>query len=99
MKNASNQSLTNLATSWGPFQIMGYKCIHLGLNVADLRGDSAIFWGIKWINKEYGYYLRKNKFEAAFRIHNTGDPNGNTYNSKYVSTGLSYIKYFQKRNI
>lgn len=96
LKNTSNLSIKNLASSWGPFQIMGYKCIHLGVNVADLRGDSSIYWGIYWINKEYGSYLRQGKFDAAFRIHNTGKPNGKTYHSKYVQKGLTHMKYYSK---
>ena len=94
LKNASNNSIKNLASSWGPFQIMGYKCIHLGVKVADLRGDSSIYWGIFWINKEYGNYLRQKNFDAAFRIHNTGRPNGKTYHTKYVQNGLMHISYY-----
>ena len=52
IKDCSDAAIKNLATSWGPFQIMGYKCIDLGVKIEDLRGDDAIKWGITWINKE-----------------------------------------------
>ena len=96
LKDASTAALKNLASSWGPFQLMGYKCLALGVNISDIRGDDALYWGVFWINKEYGDYLRQNKFEEAFRIHNTGSPSGKTYNSNYVSEGLAHIAYFKK---
>ena len=95
LKDASNAVLKNLASSWGPFQLMGYKCLALGVNISDIRGNDALYWGVFWINKEYGDYLRQNKFEEAFRIHNTGSPTGKTYNSNYVSEGLTHIAYFK----
>jgi len=97
VKDASDEALRNLASSWGPFQIMGYKCLGLGITVKDLRGDSAVYWGAVWINKEYGNYLRKNKFSEAFRIHNTGSPVGKTHHSQYVTNGLAHISYFKNR--
>lgn len=94
--DATDAALRNLATSWGPFQIMGYKCIHLGLKLEDLRGENAVYWGIKWINLEYGDYLRQNQFEESFRIHNTGKKDGRTYDPDYVPNGLRHIKKFTK---
>ena len=40
--DASDDALKNLATSWGPFQLMGYQVIPLDLNIADIRGDEAV---------------------------------------------------------
>jgi len=96
LKDASDEALENLAKSWGPFQLMGYKCLKLGVKINDIRGDNSLYWGVYWINKEYGDYLRRNKLEQAFRIHNTGSPSGATYNSRYVRDGLKHIKYFKK---
>ncbi|MFN5641279.1 MAG: hypothetical protein ACK4V4_07785 [Sphingobacteriales bacterium] len=96
VKDATDDALKNLSTSWGPFQIMGYKCLELGVSVSDLRGDSAVYWGVYWINKEYGQYLKRKKYTEAFKIHNTGSPTGETYDSKYVSKGLSHINYFER---
>jgi len=99
LHDASDEALKNLATSWGPFQIMGYKCLHLNINVADLRGNDAVYWGVKWINMEYGHLLKKGRYRDAFHYHNTGrvyPANGKptTYDPNYVSNGLEYMKYF-----
>lgn len=97
--NASDGALKNLATSWGPFQLMGYQCIELGVNLQDIRGKDALYWGIYWINKQYGKRLRRNEFQDAFHIHNTGKPfpkNGisKTHDPNYIKNGLEYLQYF-----
>lgn len=99
LADASDDALKNLATSWGPFQIMGYKCLHLNINVADLRGNDAVYWGVKWINMEYGHLLKKGRYRDAFHYHNTGrvypaDGKPTTYDPNYVSNGLEYMKHF-----
>ena len=101
VKDANNAALKNLASSWGPFQLMGYKCVGLGITIADLRGEKRVYWAIKWIDMEYGDLLRKKRFKDAFHYHNTGHvfPKNNkskTYDPKYVQKGLKYMKYFEK---
>ena len=49
LQNASDEALKNLATSWGPFQLMGYKCLELGVTVKDLRGRNTIDHSVDWI--------------------------------------------------
>ncbi len=97
----SDGALRNLATSWGPFQLMGYQCLELGVRVQDIRGKDNVYWGIYWINKRYGKVLRKGNYEDAFHIHNTGKPvpkNGIpfTHDPKYIEKGLIYMDYFNK---
>ncbi|MCQ2960328.1 MAG: N-acetylmuramidase family protein [Bacteroidales bacterium] len=97
--DASDEALKNLATSWGPFQIMGYKCLHLNIRVSDLRGKDAVYWGIKWIKDEYGHLLKSGRYRDAFHYHNTGrifPANGKptTYDKKYVPNGLEYMRWF-----
>lgn len=99
IRDASDEALENLATSWGPFQIMGYKCLHLNIKVSDLRGKNAVYWGVKWIDMEYGKMLRKGNYRDAFHYHNTGrvfPKNGKptTYDKNYVPNGLNYMRYF-----
>lgn len=99
--NASDSALKNMATSWGPFQIMGSHAVVMGINVRDLRGFNALYWGVKWIDSNYGAYLRKGKFKDSFHLHNTGKPypqNGipTTHDPDYVANGLKYMKYFQQ---
>ena len=98
--DASDEALKNLAKSWGPFQLMGYKCLHLDVKVKDLRGDDALDWGAKWIKLEYGHLLRKKRYKDAFHYHNTGKtyPKSGipkTHDPKYVDNGLKYMAYFE----
>ena len=99
LRDATDDALRNMAHSWGPFQIMGYKCIWLDIKLADLRGEQGLYWAVKWIDLTYGDYIRKGKYKDAFHIHNTGRPYPDsgppkTYDSKYVPNGLMYMKHF-----
>lgn len=103
LQNCDDECLTNLATSWGPFQLMGYKAIPLGLNVTDLRDEEeAARHAAAWIKKEYGHFLEKKKWKDAFHYHNTGDRFplsgvSRTHDPYYVSDGVKYMKYFNQR--
>lgn len=99
--DASDDALKNLASSWGPFQLMGYKCLLLDIKVRDIRGDESVFYGVKWIDMTYGKYLRDGKYKDAFHIHNTGMPypsNGvpRTYDPDYCQRGLELMKWFDE---
>lgn len=99
--NASEGALKNLATSWGAFQIMGYKCVQLGVNVSDIRGEKSLYWGVKWISEEYGKYLRNGRFKDAFHMHNAGTKyprsgKPRTYHPHYVPNGLEYMEMFEQ---
>ena len=99
LKSATDEALKNMARSWGPFQVMGYKCILLGINIRDLRGEKAVYWGVKWIDMTYGNSLKKGRYKDAFHLHNTGKPYPKvgppkTHNPNYVKNGLSYMQYF-----
>ena len=100
ISDANDDALANLATSWGPFQIMGYKCVQLNILVGDIRGSEAIYWGMKWIDEEYGHLLKKRRFKDAFHFHNTGrlyPKTGppRTYHPEYVEKGMRYLNLFQ----
>lgn len=99
LEGASDEALRNLATSWGPFQLMGYKCIQLNVQLRDIRGKDAIREGVKWIDLTYGDLLRAGRFEDAFHVHNTGKPmpaNGRptTFHPDYVPRGMAYMRKF-----
>jgi len=101
--DATDEALKNLASSWGPFQLLGFKCLLLDIRIADIRGERSVYWGAKWINETYGNVLRSGHYKDAFHIHNTGrrfPKNGvsKTYDPDYVENGLNYIDYF-KENI
>ena len=96
---ASDEAIRNLATSWGPFQLMGYKCIQLDVQLRDIRGKDAVREGVKWIDLTYGDVLRSGRYEDAFHMHNTGKPlpaNGEptTFHPDYVNRGMTYMRKF-----
>jgi hypothetical protein len=100
--DATDDALRNLATSWGPFQLMGYKCIDMSVHVADIRGEDAVRQGMGWISEEYGGLLREGAFKDAFHIHNSGRPYPKTgpprtHDPRYVERGLRYMEYFEER--
>lgn len=99
LEDANDDALRNLASSWGPFQLMGYKCLLLNIKIRDIRGDQAVYYGVKWIDMTYGDQLRALKFKDAFHIHNTGlmfPLNGRpkTYDPSYCDKGLKYMDWF-----
>lgn len=102
IKNISDEGLRNLASSWGPFQIMGYKCLELKITVADIRGHESIRYGMMWINKNYGKRIKKKQYTNAFHYHNTGrlfPKNGKsmTHDPNYITNGLKYMAYYRQK--
>ncbi len=100
LEDANDEALRNLASSWGPFQLMGYKCLLLDIKIKDIRGENAIFYGTKWINLTYGNYLRNKRFKDAFHIHNAGSPFpasgiARTHDPRYCQRGLKYMQKFK----
>ena len=71
----------------------------LDIKIRDIRGDQAVYYGVKWIDLTYGETLREKKYKDAFHIHNTGSPfpsNGisKTHDPKYCNNGLKYMDWF-----
>ena len=103
LTGANDDALRNLATSWGPFQLMGYKCILLDRQIRDIRGQEAVQAGIEWIDITYGSALRKGKFQDAFHLHNTGKPFPKagpplTFHPDYVQKGLRLMNAHETAN-
>lgn len=97
----SDGAMKNLASSWGPFQIMGYKTISMNCLIVDLRNQNAIKYGMQWIMKEYGTLISESKFKDAFHYHNTGRtfPKiglSRTHDPDYVAKGLKFMKYYEQ---
>lgn len=104
LKMMDLKQIRNLASSWGPFQIMGYNAIPMKLIPEDFAGKEDIKHSIRWIMSEYGYLLRKKRYRDAFHYHNTGrkfPKNGKvlTHDPTYVDRGLKYMEFFQKKTI
>ncbi len=101
LKGLSDKTIKKMASSWGPFQIMGYKCFYLNISLDELIGDNNMYWAVKWINLTYGDYVRKKEYKHAFHIHNAGKKYPKkgppkTYSPNYVKDGLWYMKKFSK---
>lgn len=101
LRHRSNTDLKFMATSWGPFQIMGFHAVKLGFPLQNLRNEHALRTGIRWCKENYGDYLEKKDYRNAFHIHNTGRPypavgNPLTSDPKYVEKGLKYMKLLKK---
>ena len=99
LANASDEALRNLATSWGPFQLMGYKCILLDVKIKDIRGPNGVEHGAKWINLTYGDAMRQGRYKDCFHMHNTGSPypkrgGPKTHDPNYVPRGEAMMKQF-----
>jgi hypothetical protein len=83
---------------------MGYKAIPMGVKVHQLQDeDSSAEIGVRWISSEYGHFIRKKKYKDAFHYHNTGQRfplsgRSKTHDPYYVSDGIRYMKYFEKRD-
>ncbi|MDE0918087.1 MAG: hypothetical protein OSA04_07235 [Flavobacteriales bacterium] len=103
LANASDAALKNLATSWGPFQLMGYKCILLDVQIRDIRGDRGVYHGVNWINITYGDRLRRGEYKNCFHMHNTGRTYPRvgmptTHDPQYVPRGLAGISRYQLKS-
>ncbi len=102
LSEAGDEALQNLATSWGPFQLMGYKFLLYDVKIKDLRENNGTYWGVRWINEAYGKFLRKGDYKNAFHYHNTGrtiPANGvsKTHDPNYVKRGIELMAYFKGR--
>ncbi len=100
LRGFSKKSLKAFATSYGPFQIMGYKSFVLNIPLDSLKGKKNMYYSIKWINITYGDFLRNGDYKDAFHIHNAGekfpeDGVSRTYDPEYVKNGLNYLQYFE----
>lgn len=99
LKGIPEGGIKNLASSWGPYQLMGYKCFEINVRVTDIRGPEAVHHGARWIRKSYGNLLDSRRFKDAFHMHNTGRVyprigGPKTYHKDYVPKGISYMQEF-----
>ncbi len=102
LKKLSNKTLKKLSCSYGPFQIMGYKCFFLDIPLKKLTGKTNMYYAAKWIKLTYGESLRNKEYKDAFHMHNAGKkyPKNNkpkTHDPNYVKNGLKYEKIFREK--
>jgi hypothetical protein len=101
LKDVSDSLLREMAHSYGAFQIMGYKCTWIGISLDELKTKSTL-WGVYWIDKSYGKYVRDSLYKDAFHLHNAGKlyPDSGeplTHSPDYVERGLKHLEIFRKR--
>lgn len=97
LKGRSKKTLQQMATSWGPLQIMGYHSIHLGIHIDELKGERSLYHGMVWAKQNYGHLLKKKAYRDAFHFHNTGKPYPKigaplTHDRYYVGNGIRYMQ-------
>lgn len=91
-------SIMDLATSYGPTQIMGYQALAGGFDLAELDQIGAHYRHAVNMLDDFA-----RRFELAtdagmalfFHCWNAGSPTGRTFDPKYTSNGLSRMAIYQ----
>jgi hypothetical protein len=103
LKGASDDALTNLATSFGYTQIMGWWAIPLtkqlreSITVADIRDPLQHLWiAVRLLNLTANRYLKLHEYGAVLRIWNTGSPFGRPHDPEYVAHALAVDQEYRK---
>ena len=100
LQHYHDATLRQLATSYGPLQIMGYNCLDMGVNIDRLKGEESLKYAMRWSARRYGQYLKDGDYRNAFHIHNTGQPHPKgvfprTHHVYYVRDGMAYLRAFR----
>lgn len=94
-------SMVNLATSWGPTQIMGYEALAGGFPLSELTN---LDWHFRHTVAMLDIFRRRwNLIQSAvqtnwsnfFRCWNTGRPDGQTADPQYVANGLARMAIYE----
>ena len=91
--------LRDLATSWGPTQIMGYQMVNRRGTVRDLLDLPAHYRIALELLSEFADRFQidvSHEFEPLFRCWNTGQPDGRTVDPAYVEIGLRRIELYRQ---
>jgi hypothetical protein len=96
------QQLVNLATSWGPTQIMGYQALAGKYSLAELPNLQTHYRHATSVLDDFGrrFGLTEHTWPDVawqyFRCWNTGHPNGTTADPAYVTNGLARMTIYGK---
>jgi len=96
---AGLQNFKELATSWGPMQLMGWHAREWGVGLVEFRCREKHFQHacVLILHFAQKYKLRADRdFRNLFRCWNTGRPRGRTYDPNYVTNGLRRLKLYQQ---
>jgi hypothetical protein len=95
---AKDEALRDLATSWGFTQIMGYQLVGRPGTARDLLEPSFHYRMALNLLAQFAanYQLDVTReFGEMFRCWNTGRPNGQTFDPKYVEKGLRRMELYR----
>ena len=99
IEGASDAVLRNLATSFGYTQILGLHVIATfkkSITVDDLRDpEQHLSFAVRFIEEEAPSQLKSKAFDKVLRIHNTGSPNGSTFDPNYVPNALGVMREYE----
>ena len=99
-------ALQNLATSWGPTQIMGYQAVAGKYDLSELPNLQTHFHRAVAMLEDFGrrFNIRQPDsfadFPAVAQIYftcwNTGSPNGKTFDPHYAANGLARMSLYEE---
>jgi len=94
-----DDSLRQLATSWGYTQIMGYHVLGSNASVRNLIEPSFHYRLAVELLTDFSRQYKldpQRDFEQLFRCWNSGSPNGKTYDPNYVANGLRRMQVYRE---
>jgi len=94
-----DDSLRQLATSWGYTQIMGYHVVGMNATVRNLIDPSFHYSLAVELLTDFARQFKldpQRDFEQLFRCWNSGSPTGKTYDPNYVVNGLRRMEVYRK---
>jgi len=97
LTHLADEALRELASSWGFVQIMGFHVIGRGGTVRDLLAPRFHYHLANQLLAEFvaSYQLDlRSEFEELFRCWNTGQPDGQTADPRYVENGLMRMEIY-----
>jgi hypothetical protein len=94
-------SLQNLATSWGPTQIMGYQAMAGEFALSELTNLRTHFFHavamLEDFKKRFNMLLPANGVAGDyFRCWNAGSPTGKTFDPDYAPNGLTRMLLYEQ---
>jgi hypothetical protein len=99
LSRLADETLRELASSWGFVQIMGFHVIGRHGTVSDLREPRFHYHLANQLLVEFAASYRLDlarEFEESFRCWNTGRPDGKTTDAAYVENGLMRMEIYRE---
>lgn len=98
-------ALLNLATSWGPTQIMGWQAVRRGYKLAELTILERHYVRTAQILLDFGRDFKilpppgiepfPGGWESFFRCWNSGSPTGKTFDPNYPANGVRRLALYE----